>query len=58
MWLAQRPEKNIVVFGHHDFFHELTGYWVEKDGEKTFVGKGLKNCERYEWEIPSQYVKK
>lgn len=50
-WLKSRPEKNILVFGHHDFFHALTGYYVENGSERVFVGKSLKNCERCEWSL-------
>eukprot|EP01119_Soliformovum_irregulare_P001399 TRINITY_DN11101_c0_g1_i2.p1 TRINITY_DN11101_c0_g1~~TRINITY_DN11101_c0_g1_i2.p1 ORF type:complete len:229 (-),score=50.86 TRINITY_DN11101_c0_g1_i2:123-809(-) len=40
-WIQDRPEKNIVVFGHHDFFFQMTAHNV--DGE--IVGKSLKNAE-------------
>jgi broad specificity phosphatase PhoE len=50
-WLKNRPEKNILVFGHHDFFQSLTGYYVENGSERVFVGKSLKNCERCEWNL-------
>ena len=51
-WLRRRSERDVVVIGHADCFHRLTGHRLTAavgDDNSEVFGQWLDNCQLYEY---------